>query len=231
MSLQKIPAHDLPRERLERHGADALSLAELLAIILGTGTRNRTVLELSASILKELPLTKLAVCTPRQLCQFKGVSFGKAGAVVAAFELARRLQTYPKEERRRLASADDVVALVRPELGLATREHFIGLYLDARNCLLSKRVIAIGSLNASLVHPREIFKTALAESAAALVLVHNHPSGDPAPSDEDVMITKNLIKVGELIGIEVLDHVIVTQHEYYSFAESQLQEDSGKGEK
>lgn len=231
MALQKILVHDLPRERLERHGAGALSLAELLAIILGTGTARKPVLELSANILNEFPLPKLAVCTLRQLCRFDGVSFGKAGAIVAAFELSRRLQRYPKEKKRRLASAEDVVSLVRPELGLATREHFIGLYLDARNCLLCKRVIAIGSLNASLVHPREIFKTALAESAAALVLVHNHPSGDPAPSDEDVMITKNLIKVGELIGIEVLDHVIVTQHDYFSFAENQLQQDSGKKEK
>ena len=231
MALNQIPAHDLPRERLERQGADALSLVELIAILLGTGTRKRPVLELSASILKEFPLPKLAVCTPRQLCRFDGVSFGKAGAIVAAFELSRRLQMYPKGKKTKLACADDVVALVRPELGLATREHFIGLYLDARNCLLSKYVIAIGSLNASLVHPREIFKTALAEGAAALILVHNHPSGDPTPSDEDVVITKNLIKVGELIGIEVLDHVIVTQHDYFSFAESQLQQDSSKKKK
>ncbi len=179
MGMRQMPIHDLPRERLRRHGVSALSLVELLAILLGTGTKKSNVIELSASILDELPLPRLATSSPGRLSQFKGVSFGKASAIVAAFEFSRRLQAYPREKKKRIANAEDVVSIVRPELGLATREHFISLYLDARNGLLCKHTITIGSLNASLVHPREIFKTALLESAAALVLVHNHPSVAP----------------------------------------------------
>ena len=218
--MAQQPGGDLPRERLERLGVSSLSAAELLAVLLRTGTSGMPVQELAASMLAEMPLPKLSVASARMLSRFKGVSLAKAASVAAAFELSRRLQSYPAERRQRLCSASEVAALVRPEVGLAQQEHFLGLYLDARNGLLCRRVIAIGSLNASLVHPREIFKTALQESAAALILVHNHPSGDPAPSDEDIAIPKNVVKAGELLGIEVLDHVIVTQHGHFSFAES-----------
>ncbi|MBS3164516.1 DNA repair protein RadC [Candidatus Woesearchaeota archaeon] len=207
-----------PRERLIARGAGSLSAIELLSILLGTGTRGQRVAELASGILAEMPPSRLAMASVGELCRFRGVSDAKACSIIAAFELGRRASVH--QERRRIRSAKDVAELLRPELGLQTREHFLGLYLDARNGLLCKRVITIGSLNASLVHPREIFKVAFQESAAAVVLAHNHPSGDPTPSDEDAAITRTLVKAGELLGIEVLDHVIVTQGGHFSFAES-----------
>ncbi len=195
-----------PREKLAQRGVRALSEVELLALILGSGIRGRGVLAMArplarrgAEALSGWPLARwLGV---------PGIGLARAAALVAAFELGRRA-CRPRLGGVTIRGPEDVLAQVR-DLPRARREHFVVLLLNARHEIQCREVVSIGSLNASIVHPREVFLPAIQQSAASIVLVHNHPSGDPEPSEEDLSITRRLVQVGELVGIEVLDHVIV----------------------
>jgi len=201
---------DRPRERLWQRGAAALSTPELLAILLRTGVKGQSAVQVAQELLKGfLSLEELARAPVEALAKVKGVGPTKAIQLKAAFELARRLSESSPDRQRVISSPEDAAALVREEARTLDREEFGVLLLNTKNGLIKKCTVSRGSLNASIVEPREVFKDAIAASAASMILVHNHPSGDPTPSSEDIAITKRLVKAGELLNISVLDHVII----------------------
>jgi len=208
-----------PRERLLAHGAAPLSDAELLALLLRTGARGRAATQLARQLLAGGGLSTLAQAAPGELAAIAGIGPAKAATLLAAFELARRLAATPLQRGERLGSPGDVHRHFHPRLRDAPTEQFHILLLDARHRVLRSVLTSQGTLTASLVHPREVFRPALREGAAALVLVHNHPSGDPTPSLEDREITRRLARAGVLLGIPVLDHVIVADRGYASLRE------------
>ena len=218
-AIKDLPRSERPRERLEKQGASSLSEAELLAIVLRTGSRFESVLDMSKRILRELNLKELSQASLNQLKSFRGINTAKASQLIACFELAKRVHSYTEEDDIFLDSSQDVVKLLKAELDFMKREHFIGLYLDSRNKLLRKETISIGGLNSSIVHPRELFKIALQESANSIILVHNHPSGITEPSKDDIEITNMLIKSSKIMGIDILDHVIIGEKGFTSMAE------------
>jgi len=222
MKIKELPTSERPRERLVRFGVKALSDSELLAIILRTGSKQENVLDLSQKLLQKYNLRALSQTNISELRRVFGVGQAKACQILACFELARRLGAYTEEERPVIKTPHDVARLITPELRDLKQEHFILLCLDARKRLIKKETVFIGSLDASTIHPREIFKTAAVESAAAIIFVHNHPSGDPAASEDDVLITKELAAAGKLLGIEVVDHIIIGSNEFMSFREAGL---------
>ena len=198
-----------PRERLKQLGADALKTEELIAILLRTGTKGRSALQLAQALLFEFgSLDELARRPVEEIAKQHGVGDAKAIQLKAAFELAKRL-TRHKAGQTAITTPADAAAVLREEVRLLDREEFRVLLLNTKHVLLKQAHVSRGSLNASIVEPREVFKDAIAASAAAVILAHNHPSGDPTPSAEDVSITKRLVKAGELLGIAVLDHVIL----------------------
>jgi DNA repair protein RadC len=218
--LKDWPVDERPRERLVKQGPEALSDAELLAIILRTGSRNQSVMQLARSVLSKYKLSKLSQIRVTELINFEGINSAKACQLVACFELAKRVNSIKDSKRKALDSSEDVAKLLIPEMRFLKKEHFVGLYLDSRNCLLKKEVVSIGSLNASLVHPRELYKTAILESAHCVIISHNHPSGNPKPSKDDVTLTKSIVKAGKIIGIPLLDHIIIGNNCYVSMAEA-----------
>lgn len=222
-SIKSLPSSERPRERLVNHGADSLSTVELLAIILGSGSRKNDVVQLSASILSRYELEKLCNAGVTELTGFDGVSTAKACSIVAGFELGRRAILQEHKKQKKIHQASDVVNLLRPLIAHKEKENFVVLMLDSRNSLIRQETVAVGSLNASLIHPREIFRQAIIENAAAVVIAHNHPSGEPEPSLDDIKVTKQLVKAGHLIGIEVLDHVIIAKNRFYSFMDEDKQ--------
>jgi DNA repair protein RadC len=208
-----------PREKLRARGAGALSDAELLALVLGSGSVRRSALRIGRVLARRRP-AELASWPAARWLLVPGIGPARASALAAAFELGRRAG------ERSVSSAairgpEDVLAQVR-DLPRARKEHFVVLLLNARHELQSRETVSIGSLNASIVHPREVFLPAILHSAASVVLVHNHPSGDPEPSEEDLSITRRLVQVGELVGIGVLDHVIVAERGVVSLRARQM---------
>lgn len=205
-----LPETERPRERLARLGAEALSEQELLCCILGRGIAGESVLVTAQRLLQRFGSVRdLAEASVEQLAQVRGVGAAKAVQLKAAVELARRVALPSNGPATIIDSPEAAAALVRPQLIDKKKEHFVALLLDNRHSLIRLAEISVGSLSASLVHPRELFKEAIAASAAAIILVHNHPSGDPQPSDHDVALTKQLLQAGKLLGIEVVDHLIV----------------------
>jgi DNA repair protein RadC len=216
-----LPRVDRPREKLAQKGSSALSDAELLAVIIGQGTRGSSVLAVADEILKFFGPSKLAGVSPKDLQSVKGIGPARAAQLVACLELGRRIFRPEEEPAVVIRRPEDAASLTR-ELSAARKEHFCTLYLDTRNRVMRKETVSIGTLNASLVHPREVFQPAVESSAASVVLVHNHPSGDPEPSREDLLLTKRLVTAGEIMGIEVLDHVIVARRSFVSLRERKL---------
>lgn len=216
-----IPTADRPRERFVQVGAPALSAAELLAIILRVGSQGDSAIALANRILAKCGgLERLAHATVHELCQIRGVGVAKAVQVLAAVELGQRVAASPGPSGTAIASPADVSRHMGPALGHLDREHFCALMLNTRGLVVGQATVSIGSLNASLVHPRELFRDAVRHCAASMILVHNHPSGDVTPSDEDVQLTRRLMKCGDLMGIEVVDHVIVGRgHSFLSMRE------------
>jgi DNA repair protein RadC len=208
-----------PRERLRDEGAHVLRDAELLAVLLGAGTTPRTALRVGRQLARR-SAAELGHWPWARWRTVAGLGVEQADALVAAFELGRRAHDAPTP-RAPIRGPEDVLPHVR-DLARARREHFVTLLLNARHELERRETVSIGSLNASIVHPREVFLPAILHSAASLVLVHNHPSGDPEPSEEDLSITRRLLEVGELVGIGVLDHVIVASRGTVSFRARQL---------
>lgn len=197
-----------PRERFIRFGCEALSNSELLAIILQNGTFNTNALDVSNKILSEYSLEKLPGLSIKELQRIKGIGIVKAMQIRSIFELNKRLNHEIKKINI-VKNAKDVYNYFSDELFQKKQEYFYTLLLNSRNEIIKKELISIGILNASLIHPREVFKSAIKESANAIILVHNHPSGDPNASEEDIIVTRELINAGDIVGIKVLDHVIV----------------------
>ena len=210
LTVRDLPLAERPRERLTRLGAEALSEAELLACVLGRGIAGESVLVSAARLLKTFGnLRGIAEASVEQLSQVRGIGPAKAVQLKAVVELARRLALTSNGHRPLVDTEQTAAALVRPHLADKQKEHFIALLLDNRHRLIRVSPIAVGSLSATLVHPRELFKEAISACAAAVIVAHNHPSGDPAPSAQDLEITSRLMAAGALLGIEVLDHLIV----------------------
>jgi len=208
-----------PREKLRTGGAGSLSDAELLALVVGSGTRGRSALRIGRMLARRTA-SELAGWPASRWLLMPGIGPARAAGLAAAFELGRRAAEHPATSVT-IRGPEDVLAQVR-DLTRARREHFVVLLLNARHELQCRETVSIGSLNASIVHPREVFLPAILHSAASVVLVHNHPSGDPEPSEEDLSITRRLVQVGELVGIGVLDHVIVAERGVVSFRSRQL---------
>lgn len=213
--LQKI---DLPREKLAKYGSEKLKDHELLAILLGSGIKGLNVLELSQKILVIIKKIGIKKITLVDLLKVKGLGKAKASQVFAMLELGKRLNTENKPE---ILSASDVWNFCA-DIRAMQREYFVAFYLDTQNCLIEKQTISIGTLNASLVHPREVFEPALSFHAASVIVAHNHPSGKLDPSQEDREVTKRLVEAGNLLGVELADHVIVTKSGYLSFQQKKL---------
>ncbi|MGI9590449.1 MAG: RadC family protein [Myxococcota bacterium] len=215
-----IPASDGPRERLEALGPEALSDAELLALLLRTGSGAQSAHELGRGLLEELGLAGLARAAPGELKRLQGIGPAKCATLLAALEVGRRLATRRLRVGDAIRGPEDVHRHFHPRLRHASQERFFVVLLDGRHRVLRHELVSQGTLTASLVHPREVFRTALREAVAALVLVHNHPSGDPTPSREDREVTERLSRAGELLGVPVLDHVVVAEHGYSSLRDS-----------
>lgn len=209
-----------PRERLIKNGASALSDSELLAIILRTGSKKENVINLSQRILGEYNIKQLSQINLTQLMKIHGIKESKATQISACFEIARRLESFNSVEKPKISSPEDVYRRLFPRMREQKKEMFIELCLDTKNHILKEEVISMGSLNANVVHPREVFKLALTESAAHIIVAHNHPSGDPTPSREDIEITKKLVETGNIMGITVLDHVIIGDGRHFSMKEA-----------
>lgn len=218
--LREMPEEERPREKLLSKGAEALSNVDLLAIILHTGMKSESVIHLAERVLSQTNgLARLSTLSAPELCKVKGIGLAKAVSIVATFELSRRLAALSEQERTIIHSPRDVALLVMPRLRYLTKEHFLILLLSTKNHVLAQPTISIGSLSAAVVHPREVFREAINYSAAGIILVHNHPSGDPLPSQEDISLTKKLVEAGKMLDIIVLDHVIIGDGKYVSFKE------------
>ncbi len=219
-TIKDIPADMRPREKLLRYGPGILSAQELLAIIIRTGSRDANAIQLAESILFQFKdLRGINNAGIEELCQAaRGVGKVKAAQIKAALELGRRLNQQDSEVVR-IKSPQDVAAWVMEDLRYLQHEQFRILLLNTKNIIISCEEISRGSLNSSIVHPREVFARAIKRSAAAIILVHNHPSGDPSPSQEDINITRRLVEVGHLVGIEVLDHLVIGDGVFSSLKE------------
>jgi DNA repair protein RadC len=213
-------SHDRPREKLARAGAEALGDNELLAILLGAGTRGRTALDVANGLLEAADgLRGLTRMGRDELSRARGIGAARAARIQAALELGRRSLTRNPAERPQFASPREVGAFLLPQYGSYPVERFGVLLLDTRHRLIRARILSVGSLDASVVHPREVFREAILAGAAAVVLFHNHPSGDPSPSRDDLSLTRRLVTAGELIGLEVIDHVVLAESRSASMKE------------
>lgn len=221
--VRDLPEEERPREKLIRQGAASLSDTELLAILLRTGTSSVSVLHLAEEVLakyQDKGLVSIMNISPQEIASVHGVGLAKAATIVAAVELGRRLSTRAAQKQEKIEGPEDVARYASPLLRFEQKEHFLVMLLDVRNRVLAMPTISIGSLTASVAHPREIFREAIRYSAANMILIHNHPSGDPTPSREDVRITKQMMKAGEIMGIPVLDHVIIAGDGFLSLKEA-----------
>ncbi|HEY9855393.1 MAG TPA: DNA repair protein RadC [Stenomitos sp.] len=221
--LKDLPPDARPRERLLEQGPKALSDAELLAILLGAGSQHETAVELASRMLATFgatgpeALTAIAEARPEELARLHGLGPAKAARLLAACELGARLGAVRSVHRPQIEGPEDVVRLVAPHLRGEVKEHTLVLWLNGRNQVVGWEDASVGTLTEALVHPREVYREAIRRGAAAIVLVHNHPSGDMRPSEEDRALTRRLFEVGELVGIPLLDHVIVAGKAFYSF--------------
>ncbi len=221
--IKEWPESDRPREKLLEHGPESLSPAELLAIILRTGeaSTKQSALDHGRALMTlcENSFRMLADASTQELCMIKGIGPAKAAQIKAALEIARRFAQEEIKRGDQFRSSTDIFKHYHEQLGSLKKEEFHVLLLDAKNRKIKDVRISEGSLTSSLVHPREVFNPIIRESAAAVVLVHNHPSGDPTPSQEDLHITRRLRDVGDIMGIRVLDHLIIGRGKYVSFVD------------
>ncbi|MCX7766633.1 MAG: DNA repair protein RadC [Candidatus Sumerlaeia bacterium] len=221
-----LSTQELPREKLLLQGSSRLSNAELLAIILRTGTAEIPATELGKRLLSHFEtLENIYAASIKELCEVPGIGKIKAIEIKAALELGKRLTTSEGPNLGVVSSSKDVFHLYQGQLAQKKQEIFLVLLLDTKNRIFKQVEVSLGSLNASLVHPREVFKQAIRESAASVIFVHNHPSGDPKPSHDDISLTHRLYETGEIIGIKVLDHLIIAGNKYFSFADNNLLRD------
>lgn len=217
---ESVPKESQPRERFLTNGPSHLADHELLAILLRTGTKEESVLQLAMRILHHFGGFRLLKdATIEEMTGIKGVGEVKAVQLLTAFELGKRVNRLRFHERYSIRSPEDCATYMMDEMRFLTQEHFITLFLNTKNQIIHRQTIFIGGLNSSLVHPREIFKEAVRRSAASIICLHNHPSGDPNPSKEDIDVTKRLSECGKIMGIELLDHLIIGEYKYVSLKE------------
>lgn len=223
MMIRDLPAEERPREKLQTLGPEALSNPELLAVILRTGTSRESAVHLAERLIsKSGGLRCLPDLSLEELQEFHGIGLAKAVQIKAALELSKRIATTFQENETSVTSPRHVAELFMEELRYKKKEYFKLVLLNTKNKVIAKEEISVGSLNASIVHPREIFTLPLKKSAASVILIHNHPSGDPTPSQEDLAVTRRLVDGGNILGIEVKDHIIIGDGCYLSFKEKGL---------
>jgi DNA repair protein RadC len=221
-SVKDWPEGERPRERLIAHGPAMLSEAHLLAILIRNGKAGRTAVDLGRELLERFgSLAGIEQASIKEMCAVEGIGPAKAAEIKAAIELGRRYQK-PSLAGASFCSSQDVVAYYRPRMKDAKKEMFRCALLDTKNKIIREEVVSVGSLTASIVHPRDTFKAAIRESAAAVIFIHNHPSGDTKPSQEDILLTRRLVQAGEVLGIQVLDHIIIGDGNHFSFKDSGL---------
>lgn len=219
-TMKDLPAAERPRERLRKYGAEVLSTPELLAILLRTGTSQTNVLELAHQLLSAFGgLGNLIKADIEDLKKIKGMGDCKAAEVKAAIELGKRIGSLDREERPVIRMPKDAAELIMQDMRYLDREHFRAILLNVKNQVLDIVTISIGTVNSSLVHPRELFKDAIRTSSSGVILVHNHPSGEPSPSRQDKELTIRLCEAGKVLGIDILDHIIIGDNRYVSFKE------------
>jgi DNA repair protein RadC len=224
LTVKELPFDDRPREKLLLRGAQNLSDAELIAILLRTGKKGKSVLEISRELINsERNLAVLASRSVESLTKISGIGNDKAATLAAAFELSRRILSQPKWLlNKKITSPQDIGDIFIPILRDEVKERFLVVCLNSSNKIIKHETISVGNLNSSVVHPREIFKVAIDNNSASIILIHNHPSGNPEPSNEDIRITKKLVESGKILDIPVFDHVIIAGETYTSFVEKRL---------
>ncbi|QHI73320.1 RadC family protein [Aminipila terrae] len=224
MIIRELPIDERPQEKLVIYGTSALSNAELLAVIIRTGTSNKSAVALANEVLtfKENGIRFLAECLPEELAEIQGIGQAKACQIVAAIELGKRIATKPKQMRINVNNPEVIADLFMEKMRYYKKEFFNVVILNTKGEVISVENVAVGDLNCTIIHPREIFCKAVKKSASAVIFVHNHPSGNPAPSREDIDITERLIKAGEVLGIRVIDHIIIGDGTFLSFKNKNL---------
>lgn len=222
VTIKQMPETERPREKMLLEGPQTLSNAELIGIILSSGTHNQTAVDIGKTVLcqNREGLAYLRNCTMQELMSIKGIGPAKAAQIIAAAELGKRMAINGRNIRYRIKSPEDISRLVMEELRYLNKEVFKIILLNTKNEVINIENISVGSLNASIVHPREVFLPAIRKSSSSIILLHNHPSGDPTPSREDKNITQRLVESGTLLGISVLDHIIIGDNIYTSLRES-----------
>ena len=213
MRINEICVEQRPRERLKEKGVECLNDAELLAVILQNGSKGENVIDMSHRLISSFGLDKLNSLSLSSLMKIKGIGMAKACKIIAALELSKRVNSGRICEKV-VNNASDVASYYMEKLRDKKKEYFIAVFLDSKNKIIGEEVISIGTLNSSLVHPREVFKSAIQHSANSIILVHNHPSGDCEASNEDNIISEKLREAGEMIGIKLLDHIVVGRNNY-----------------
>lgn len=223
-TIKDLPLNERPREKLYRYGVKSLSNAELIAVIIRTGNKGDTAIQLAERIisLDDRGIGFLSDATIEELTNVKGIGNCKAAQLLAAIELGKRISAHKNEDNVRISSPNDIADLLMEEMRYLKKEYFKIAILDTKNQIITIENISIGNLNSSIVHPREVFNMAIKRSANSIILVHNHPSGDPTPSSEDINITNRLIEAGNILGIRVLDHIIIGDNRYISFKERNI---------
>ena len=216
--IKDLPLLERPRERLYKYGPSSLSNEELLSIVLKNGYKSKSVKELSETLLKELnDITDLKDISINNLVNIKGIGKVKAITLIASIELGRRVYEQKDIIKIKLDSSKSIYEYMKHDLIYKKQEHFYCLYLDTKKYLIEKKLLYIGTLNKSIVHPREVFKYAYLLSADSIICIHNHPTGDILPSNDDIILTNNLKEIGKINGINVIDHIIIGNNNYYSF--------------
>ena len=218
-TVHDLPVTERPRERLIKFGVESLSIPELLALIMGRGTRGRSVLVIASELLQKYKsLKNLEGASINELRAVQGIGEAKATQIKAALELAKRIEEDDSLQitKTTVKSPDDILHIIKKELKGKKKEYFMVALLDTRNHLIAIRTVSIGSLDTSIVHPREVFLEAISNSAASVIFIHNHPSGNPDPSEEDIKLTRQLIEAGKILDIDVLDHIVVVDNGYFS---------------
>ncbi|CBH21515.1 DNA repair protein radC homolog [Acetoanaerobium sticklandii] len=219
--IKDIIKEERPRETLLKKGETYLSDSELLAILINNGTRDKSAITLAREIIETSDgIRNLSNITVEELSKIKGIGLAKACRIISALELGRRVSVASEMQKFKISSPQDIGNVYMEELRYKKKEIFRVVLLNTKNVIIGSKDISEGSLNASIVHPREVFLEAIKKSANKMILMHNHPSGDPTPSSEDINITKRLISAGQIVGIEILDHVIIGDGNFYSFKEN-----------
>jgi len=222
-TIHDLPKSERPRERLQRFGSEALSSQELLALILGRGIKGESVMVTAQRLLSTFGNVRaISEASLEELTQVKGIGLAKASQIKACFELGKRQDLEIDLKDFDIKDPQSIVKAIRATIKDKAKEHFKLILLNSRNKIIGISTISIGTLNANLVHPREVFKEAIIHNASSVVLAHNHPSGDPEPSEADLEITKRIIEAGKIMGIDVLDHIIITKTGFMSFKEKKL---------